>query len=165
MAAAMTTTTTRRTRSPGQNYFPDALAGSSFYNPPERGFEREIRKRLDYWAKLRRAGRGMSFTLGPWLIAIAGWRRWPAGAAGAVDATRRSIRGGRPGDPPAPFLFVRPRPRWWVWPMRRRVRNRQNGAHQAVSATAYDRDPLSAAEGDERSDGCRPDTGPVADKT
>jgi putative ATPase len=25
-----------------------------FYNPPERGFEREIRKRLDYWAKLRK---------------------------------------------------------------------------------------------------------------
>jgi putative ATPase len=26
-----------------------------FYNPPERGFEREIRKRLEYWDKLRRA--------------------------------------------------------------------------------------------------------------
>ena len=25
-----------------------------FYDPPERGFEREIRKRLDYWAKLRK---------------------------------------------------------------------------------------------------------------
>jgi putative ATPase len=25
----------------------------TFYNPPDRGFEREIRKRLDYWAKLR----------------------------------------------------------------------------------------------------------------
>jgi putative ATPase len=38
----------------GQNYFPDALGRQRFYDPPERGFEREIRKRLDYWAKLRR---------------------------------------------------------------------------------------------------------------
>ncbi|HWK97544.1 MAG TPA: replication-associated recombination protein A [Pseudolabrys sp.] len=38
----------------GQNYFPDALPRQQFYNPPERGFEREIRKRLDYWVKLRR---------------------------------------------------------------------------------------------------------------
>ncbi|RAI40015.1 replication-associated recombination protein A [Rhodoplanes roseus] len=38
----------------GQNYFPDELGRQSFYNPPERGFEREIRKRLDYWAKLRK---------------------------------------------------------------------------------------------------------------
>jgi putative ATPase len=37
----------------GQNYFPDALGRQTFYNPPERGFEREIRKRLEYWAKLR----------------------------------------------------------------------------------------------------------------
>jgi putative ATPase len=38
----------------GQNYFPDALPRQQFYNPPERGFEREIKKRLDYWAKLRK---------------------------------------------------------------------------------------------------------------
>jgi len=38
----------------GQNYFPEALARQQFYDPPERGFEREIRKRLDYWAKLRK---------------------------------------------------------------------------------------------------------------
>ena len=38
----------------GQNYFPDALPRQTFYDPPDRGFEREIRKRLDYWAKLRR---------------------------------------------------------------------------------------------------------------
>ncbi len=37
----------------GQNYFPDDMKRAQFYNPPERGFEREIRKRLDYWAKLR----------------------------------------------------------------------------------------------------------------
>jgi putative ATPase len=38
----------------GQNYFPDALPRQTFYDPPDRGFEREIRKRLDYWAKLRK---------------------------------------------------------------------------------------------------------------
>ena len=37
----------------GQNYFPDGMAREQFYDPPERGFEREIRKRLDYWTKLR----------------------------------------------------------------------------------------------------------------
>jgi len=39
----------------GQSYFPDEIKRRpQFYDPPERGFEREIRKRLDYWAKLRR---------------------------------------------------------------------------------------------------------------
>jgi len=38
----------------GQNYFPDKLGRQTFYDPPERGYEREIRKRLDYWAKLRK---------------------------------------------------------------------------------------------------------------
>ena len=38
----------------GQNYFPEQLGRQKFYDPPERGFEREIRKRLEYWAKLRR---------------------------------------------------------------------------------------------------------------
>ena len=42
----------------GQNYFPDALPRQTFYDPPERGFEREIRKRLDYWAKLRKERSG-----------------------------------------------------------------------------------------------------------
>jgi putative ATPase len=37
----------------GQNYFPDGFPRQQFYDPPERGFEREIRKRLEYWAKLR----------------------------------------------------------------------------------------------------------------
>lgn len=39
----------------GQDYFPDEMPRENFYNPPERGFEREIRKRLDYWDKLRKA--------------------------------------------------------------------------------------------------------------
>ncbi|MCO6385660.1 AAA family ATPase [Aliihoeflea sp. 40Bstr573] len=37
----------------GQDYFPEALGRQKFYDPPDRGFEREIRKRLDYWQKLR----------------------------------------------------------------------------------------------------------------
>ena len=37
----------------GQNYFPDGMAREEFYQPVERGFEREIVKRLDYWKKLR----------------------------------------------------------------------------------------------------------------
>jgi putative ATPase len=38
----------------GQDYFPEQLGRRQFYDPPERGFEREIKKRLDYWAKLRK---------------------------------------------------------------------------------------------------------------
>ncbi|MGH7046384.1 MAG: replication-associated recombination protein A [Stellaceae bacterium] len=37
----------------GQNYFPDGIARRNFFSPSERGFEREIKKRLEYWAKLR----------------------------------------------------------------------------------------------------------------
>ena len=44
----------------GQDYFPEALGRQTFYDPPERGFEREIRKRLEYWAKLRRERSGLS---------------------------------------------------------------------------------------------------------
>ncbi len=42
----------------GKNYFPDALPRQQFYNPSERGFEREIRRRLDHWAKLRKERAG-----------------------------------------------------------------------------------------------------------
>jgi len=45
----------------GQEFFPDELAGSpgtDLYSPNERGFERDIRKRLDYWAKLRAERQG-----------------------------------------------------------------------------------------------------------
>ena len=38
----------------GQDYFPEQLGRQKFYDPPERGFEREIRKRLEYWEKLRK---------------------------------------------------------------------------------------------------------------
>ncbi len=37
----------------GQDYFPDEMGRETYYDPPERGFEREIRKRLEYWAQLR----------------------------------------------------------------------------------------------------------------
>jgi putative ATPase len=37
----------------GQQYFPDGVAHETYYDPPDRGFESEIRKRLDRWSKLR----------------------------------------------------------------------------------------------------------------
>nr|WP_240969563.1 replication-associated recombination protein A [Sneathiella limimaris] len=38
----------------GQNYFPDSMKRQQYYAPVERGFERDIGKRLDYWARLRK---------------------------------------------------------------------------------------------------------------
>jgi putative ATPase len=38
----------------GQDYFPEKMGRKIFYDPPERGFERDIRKRLEWWAKLRK---------------------------------------------------------------------------------------------------------------
>lgn len=37
----------------GQNYFPETMARASLYEPVERGFERDIKKRLAYWGRLR----------------------------------------------------------------------------------------------------------------
>ena len=37
----------------GQSYFPDAVKRPVYYQPEERGFERELKKRLEYFAKLR----------------------------------------------------------------------------------------------------------------
>ena len=37
----------------GQNYWPDSMQPQRLYKPVERGFEREIQKRLDYWQQLR----------------------------------------------------------------------------------------------------------------
>ena len=42
----------------GQNYWPEALGRKVFYEPVERGFERDIQKRLAWWAKLRRERNG-----------------------------------------------------------------------------------------------------------
>ena len=38
----------------GQNYFPDGMERIAFYQPRDRGFEREIGRRLEHWAELRR---------------------------------------------------------------------------------------------------------------
>ena len=43
----------------GQNYFPDGMARERFYQPKDRGFEREVGRRLEYWDKLR-AGRSVT---------------------------------------------------------------------------------------------------------
>jgi putative ATPase len=37
----------------GQDYFPDAMTRQLFYDPHGRGFEAQIKKRLEYWATLR----------------------------------------------------------------------------------------------------------------
>ncbi|WP_097109113.1 replication-associated recombination protein A [Hoeflea halophila] len=44
----------------GQDYFPEAMGRKTFYDPAERGFERDIRKRLEFWNRLRkeRSGKG-----------------------------------------------------------------------------------------------------------
>lgn len=39
----------------GQEYFPETLARKHFYHPVERGFEREMKKRLEYFMRLRQA--------------------------------------------------------------------------------------------------------------
>ena len=41
----------------GDDYFPESMGRTVFYEPVERGFEREIKKRLDYWQKLRKQRR------------------------------------------------------------------------------------------------------------
>lgn len=38
----------------GQNYFPEKMGRQTYYHPVQRGFEREIQKRLEYWNKLRK---------------------------------------------------------------------------------------------------------------
>ncbi|AIK96730.1 replication-associated recombination protein A [Candidatus Odyssella acanthamoebae] len=43
----------------GQKFFPDDMAETQFYSPVERGFEREIQKRLDYWQAIRHKKRAM----------------------------------------------------------------------------------------------------------
>lgn len=38
----------------GQNYFPPEMGREKYYDPVERGFERDVKKRLEFWAKLRK---------------------------------------------------------------------------------------------------------------
>jgi replication-associated recombination protein RarA len=54
MAQAIATTTINRTPFPVKTISPTPWAAQRFYEPVERGFEREVKKRLDYWEKLRR---------------------------------------------------------------------------------------------------------------
>ena len=45
----------------GQNYFPDGMRRQNFYEPVERGFERDLKKRVEYFDRLRQErqkGRG-----------------------------------------------------------------------------------------------------------
>ncbi len=42
----------------GQNYFPESMKRPVWYAPPERGFERELKKRIEYFAKLRAKRQG-----------------------------------------------------------------------------------------------------------
>ena len=37
----------------GQNYFPESMKRGIYYVPVERGFERELSRRVSYFAKLR----------------------------------------------------------------------------------------------------------------
>jgi putative ATPase len=37
----------------GQNYFPEAMERESYYKPVERGFERELKKRIEYFNSKR----------------------------------------------------------------------------------------------------------------
>ena len=38
----------------GQNYFPEELPRQNLYSPSNRGFEKEIQKRLDWWDEIRK---------------------------------------------------------------------------------------------------------------
>ncbi|ETW11642.1 recombination factor protein RarA [Roseivivax marinus] len=42
----------------GQDYFPDDMERPDFYAPVERGFERDLKKRVDYFARLRKERNG-----------------------------------------------------------------------------------------------------------
>ncbi len=42
----------------GQNYFPEGMKRPVWYQPPERGFERELKKRVEYFARLREKRQG-----------------------------------------------------------------------------------------------------------
>jgi len=38
----------------GQNYWPEALGRQTLYRPVDRGFERDLRVRLEHWTELRK---------------------------------------------------------------------------------------------------------------
>jgi len=41
----------------GQDYFPEEMTRERFYDPPERGFERELRKRMTFFESRRQKRR------------------------------------------------------------------------------------------------------------
>ncbi|GAB4128056.1 MAG: replication-associated recombination protein A [Rhodothalassiaceae bacterium] len=43
----------------GQDYFPESMARQRFYTPKERGFEREIAKRIAWWDRMRHGTKGL----------------------------------------------------------------------------------------------------------
>jgi putative ATPase len=49
----MSTTTPPSRVFPAKTILPDGVMRRNFYRPGESGFEREVKKRLDYWDKLR----------------------------------------------------------------------------------------------------------------
>ena len=81
----------------GLNYFPDDVPRQVFYQPGERGFEREIRKRLDYWAKICAPPNENSARIGIGLLSAA--VRFGAGAHDANEncsgGRDPSVLGGR----------------------------------------------------------------------
>lgn len=44
----------------GQDYWPEALGRQTYYEPTERGFERDLRKRLEWWQRLRQERRAQA---------------------------------------------------------------------------------------------------------
>jgi putative ATPase len=44
----------------GQEFLPEALIGSEFYKPNERGFEKDIKRRLEFWSGSKAKRRGGS---------------------------------------------------------------------------------------------------------
>jgi putative ATPase len=40
-----------------EDYLPENLKGRTYYHPAELGFEREIKRRLDYWRRRKSAGK------------------------------------------------------------------------------------------------------------
>ncbi len=55
---------------------PPALEGRKYYDPPERGFEKEIKRRLDGWAEIKKKRRRLNDRLNSCLDRALAVRRW-----------------------------------------------------------------------------------------
>ncbi len=106
----------------GQDYWPETLGRQQFYDPPDRGFEREIRKRLDWWEKLRKERQGgepgffaISFKCNAFHERGFQMRRVVLNRIGAVRLVRAAPRTGSGADND-PHLHARP----WSFPPRLR---------------------------------------------